>query len=148
MWNTSLSAPVGMLHIPFVLMSIFMLWAAGPVKCHFQLRKASHLFGRGLLVRESLEWSPEGARGEHGKTTPSLAAFLLKPQCEISSMRLVLLGLGVCATSNPGKSCLATVSCPQAARSCLWCSALMMEILPSCVLGALCVYPAGYMLCA
>lgn len=56
-------------------MSIFMPWATGPVRCHFQLQKASHFFGRGLLVRESLEWSTEGARGEHGKTTPSFSCL-------------------------------------------------------------------------
>lgn len=93
-----------------------------------------------------LKWSTEDARGKHGKTTPSLDAFLLKPQCKISSMCLALLGLGVYVTSNPGKSCLATVSCPQDARSCLWCSALM-EILPSSVLGGLCVSHWVYVVC-
>lgn len=129
-------------------MSIFMPWATSPLRCHFQLM-ANHLFERGLLVREFLEMLGVKHRrcwGKYGKTNPSLTAFLLEPRCKISSMCLALLGLHE-ATSNPWKSCLATVSCPEAACSCLWCSALMMEILPSCVLGALCVSHWVYVVC-
>lgn len=41
-----------------------------------------------------LKWSTEGANGKRGKISSSIAAFLLKPQCKISSMCLALLGLG------------------------------------------------------
>lgn len=142
-------APVGVLHTSIVLITVFMPQASGPLKCFSQILMSSDPFWK-EAVSKGVYWTlwSEAWKvlGKQRKITPSLAAFLLKSQCKASSVPGVV-GVASDVTSNPWKSCLATVSCPEAACSCLWCSALMMEILPSCVLGALCVSRWVYVVC-
>lgn len=91
-------APVDMLPTSMVLMSVFMPQASGPLKCFSQILMSSDPFWKETVSKGVflMFWSEAWkVLGKQRKITPSLAAFLFKPQCKASSMCLALLGLRV-----------------------------------------------------